>query len=110
MGGFPEMTMVRLNSHVHRSVAPTPGRRVFGRTPKMPIGAVSNPNFADFTKPKEAGTTKTHHLLVVIRQIRQASLAADFNGELKLRSNRRFRQLRNGGDFLGAIRVFPVHK
>ena len=34
---------------------------------------------------------------MIIRQIRQASSAEYFNGELNLRMGRRFRQLRNGG-------------
>ena len=51
--------------------------------------------------PKEPPETQTHHILGVIRQIRQASCAADFNGELNLRLDKRLRQMRTEGIFLG---------
>ena len=62
----------------------------------MPIGAVGNPHFEDFTNTKEDRTTRTHHLLGAIHQIRQASITADFNGKLNLRLIRRLRQSVNG--------------
>ena len=96
-GGSPAMTMMHLNSQAQQFGGFTPGQRVFGRTPKMPTGAVSNPHFTDFMNPKDARTTKTHHLLGIIHQIRQASSTADFNGKLTLRINRRLRQSTNGG-------------
>ena len=62
----------------------------------MPIGTVGGPHFEDFMNPKEAKTTKTHHLLEIMRRIRQASLTADFNGKSNLCLNRMFRRSRNG--------------
>ena len=75
----------------------------------MPIGAAGSPHFADFMNPKDSQSTKPHHLLDMIRQIRQASLTEDFNGELDFRINRLFRQSGNEG-FLAAIDVFPIYK
>ena len=73
------------------------GRSVFGRAPKMPIVAVNNPNFDYFTNPVGGGpTTKTHHLLGGIQQIRQAHLIAYFSGGLKLALGKRIRESRNG--------------
>ena len=99
------MTMVRLNSPVQQFGWFAKERRVFGRPPKMPIGTVDSPNFADFTNPMDEQSTKTYHLIGIIHQIRQASLTADFNGNLNLRIDRRFRQSGNGG-FLGPNGVF----
>ena len=81
MGVFAAMTMAHLNSQVQQFGGVTHVQRVFGATPKMPIGAVGNPHFGDFMNPKEAGETETHHFPGVIRKIRQASLTADFNGD-----------------------------
>ena len=98
-GGFPAMAMMRLNSQVQQFGGFTPGGRggggVFGMTPKMPIGAAGSPHFEDFTNPKEAKITKTHHLLAIILQIRQESITAYFNGILNLRVNRRFAPIGN---------------
>ena len=62
----------------------------------MPIAAVGNPNFEDFVNPKEARATKRRNFLGIIHQIRQASIAADFNGKSSLVLNIRFRQSGNG--------------
>ena len=94
-GEFPPTTMIHLNSQVRQFGGFTHGPRVLGRTPKMPIGAVVNPHFLAFVNPKDAETTKTHHLLGIIRQFRQASSTAYFNGGLNLRLNRGFLQFRN---------------
>ena len=40
---FASMTMMRLISQVQQYEGFTPGRSVFGRTPKLPIGAICNP-------------------------------------------------------------------
>ena len=72
------MTTMRLNSQVHQYGGFTPGRRVFGRTPKLAIGAGDNPFFGDFINPLEEPTAKTHNLISIIFKIREASLKADF--------------------------------
>ena len=88
--------MMHLNAQVWQFGGFAPGGRVFGRTPKMPMGAVANPHLADFMNPKGAHATETNHFLGIMRRIRQSSLTAYFNGELNLRTIRRLRQLRNG--------------
>ena len=84
------MTTMRLNSQVQQFEGFGPGW-VFCMNPEMPIGAARNPNLGDFMNPKGAQATKTNHLLGAIRQIRQASLTADFNGQLNLCINSRSR-------------------
>ena len=96
MGGFSAMTMMHLNSHVRQFGGFTPGQRVFGRAPKMPIGAVGNPHFDDFTNPVEASYAETHHLLGTSRQIIQASLAAHFSGKLNWALRKRIRESKMG--------------
>ena len=86
------MATMRLNFQAQQLGGFTPGNMVSGGTPKMPIGAVGSPHFEDFLNPKEAQTTKTNHFLGVLRQIRQVSLASDFNGKLNLCLNKRFPQ------------------
>ena len=86
------MTTMRLNSKVRRFGGFTPGRKVFGWTPEMPIGAVGSPHFEDFMSPVEAPNTKTHHLIRGIQQIRHASLIADFSGKLNLALRKRIRE------------------
>ena len=56
---FSPMTMMHLNSQVRQYGGFTPGQRVFGRTPKLPIGTIDNPFFWDFTNPADAPTTET---------------------------------------------------
>ena len=55
---FSAMAALHLNSQVQQYDGFTPGQRVFGRTPKLPIGTAGNPNFSDFMKPVTAPTTK----------------------------------------------------
>ena len=86
---FSAMAMMRLNSQVRQFGGFAPGRRVFGMAPEMPIGAGGNPRFDDFTDPKEAPETKTHHLLGAIREIRQASLNSDFVDKSNLSLHKR---------------------
>ena len=60
------MTALHLNSQVQQYDGFTPGQRVFGRAPKLPIGTVGNPNFSDFMKPVTPPTAKTLSLLNTI--------------------------------------------
>ena len=90
--GFAEMATMHLNSQVQQFAGSTHGQRVSGRTSKMPIGTAGNPYFEYFTTPVEAPTTKTHHLLGMIRQISQASLTADFSGKLNSALQKRIRE------------------
>ena len=97
-GEFAAMTTMRLNSQVRQFEGFAPGRRVFGRTPKMPIWDIDNPFFEYFTSPVEEPKTKVHGLLSVIRKIRQASLNADFINKLSAALTRTVRS-KSGGFF-----------
>ena len=46
---YSALITLRVNSQVPKYDGFTPRRRVFGRTPKMPLGAAGNPIFCDFT-------------------------------------------------------------
>ena len=93
--------MMLLNSQVEQFGGFTHGQSVFGRTPKMPIGAVGNPHFEDYTNPVGEPTAETHHLLGAIQQIRQASLTAYFSGILDLALRKRIRESENREFLLG---------
>ena len=66
----------------------------------MPIGAIGDPHFEDFTNPEDAKNTKTHQLIGAIHKIRQASLNADFDNKLNTKSRRRFRETESAEFFL----------
>ena len=85
------MDALRLNSQLQQYDGFTPGQRVFGGTPKLPIGTVDNPNFNDCMNPKTAPTTKSMSLLHTIFQIRRASLEADFSGKINVCLSTRLR-------------------
>ena len=68
----------------------------------MPIGAVVDPNFEDFTNPVEEPTAKTHHLSGAIHQVRKASHTAYFSGKLNWASNKRIRGPEMGNSFMSA--------
>ena len=94
--GFSAMAMMRLNSQVRQFYGFAHGERVFGRPPKMPIGAVCNPHFLDFTSPIASPTAKSHHLLGASHQIRQPSLTAGSSGKLNSASRKRIRESKMG--------------
>ena len=75
--------MTHLDSQVQQFGGFTPGKRVFGLDPEIPIGTAGSPHFSDFMNPKAPRKTKTHRLVGGIRQIRQASAVADFDGKTK---------------------------
>ena len=52
--------MLHLNAQSRQYDGFTPGHRVFGRTPEIPIGTVGNPFRLDFTKPGGPSATQTH--------------------------------------------------
>ena len=83
---FGATNTMRLNSQAQKFDGCATGKRVFGRTPKMTIGTVRGLHFDDSMNPMEPQTTKTHHLLGVIRKIRQASVTEDFNGKIEFAS------------------------
>ena len=97
---FAGMPTMRLNSQVRQFDGCAPGQRVVGRTPEMPIGAIGNPHFEDFTNPKDATNTKTHQLIYVIRKKRHSSLNSDFNNKLNTVLHMRFRETKSVEFFL----------
>ena len=71
----------------------------------MPIGAIDNPHFEDFTNPKEAPAAKTHGLIGLIHKIRQASPNADFSNKLNTTLNMMVRGAKSE-EFFSARTVF----
>ena len=82
----------------------------FRGAPKMPIGAVDNPHFGEFTNPKAAPKTKTHQLLGLIQKIRQSSLNADFSNKLNMALHRRVRETKMKNSFLRRTVCFVSDK
>ena len=95
-----------LKSQVRQFAGFAPGKRVFGRTPKIHIGEIGNPHFDDFANPKDAPTSKTQGLIGVIRKIRHASPNADFSNKLNTTLNRRVRGAKSEEFFLGETVFF----
>ena len=100
------MTMMHMNSQVQQYGGFTPGQRVFGRTPKLPIGATDNPFFEDFMNPAEAPATEKRNSIVAIYEIRQASLKEDFRSKLNTTPIRRVRDTENEEFFMGRAVYF----
>ena len=61
---YAALTMLNLNSHAQQYDGFTTDRRVFGRTPEMPIGTVDNPSWVDFTNHTNHTVTQTHQALL----------------------------------------------
>ena len=59
-GDFATIATFHLNSQVRKFGGFTPGPIVFGRTPKLPIGAVGAPHFSGATNPADSKVTTTH--------------------------------------------------
>ena len=79
-GEFSDMAALHLNSQVQQYDGFTPGQRLFGRTPKLPIGAAGSPNF----RFHEASCRSNHEIVEFDKydfQIRKAPSAAGFNGK-----------------------------
>ena len=62
---------MRLNSEILQYAGITPGQRVFGGSPKLPIGAVDNPTFKDCVATNETPVVQTHRALVNFRGVRK---------------------------------------
>ena len=62
-GGYYAMCMWRLNPQVMQYGGFTPGQRVFGGAPKMPIVAVGNPNCSDSRFPKNKNIWRRRKIL-----------------------------------------------
>ena len=65
---YDAWSMLHLNSHAHQYDGFEQRQRIFGRTPKILIGAVGNPNFSDSMHPDESPVAKTHRVLAKLRE------------------------------------------
>ena len=71
-----------------------PGRRVFGRAPKLPIGAVGNTHFENFIY-RNCAPVMQHDVLVELRDIQKAALQSEFQGKFNLSVSSSFRELQS---------------
>ena len=79
---YASMCTMRLNPQVQQYDGFTPARRVSGRTPKLPIGAVGSPDLCDFANPNDSTETQTRAALVKLGEIQRSSLESDSVGKL----------------------------
>ena len=86
--------MLHLNSQVRQNDGFTPRRRVFGRTPKIPIGTVDNPLCKDFKNPKNTPATQAHQVLAKQRGIRKESPRSGFNGKFNVTLNQHVQDMK----------------
>ena len=105
-GSSESMCMVRLNSQVQYGGF-THGRRVFGRTAEMPIGAMGNPNFKDFTFRNAPPVIQARDLVTKLRMVRRGSLERDFRAKFNLAMRRSFRDIRNEQFLLWGLYFAP---
>ena len=82
------------------------GERVFGGTPKLPIGAVSNPIFPRFREPEKCAGGEIFEFTKYDFQIRKASSGSDFNGKMQLCLERRIRNIKTEEFCLGQTVFF----
>ena len=78
----------------------TPGQRVPGRTPKMPIGVTGDPSPCDFMNPADTPVAPTHQVRVELREMQQASLKIGFGGKFNMTLNQRVREMESEEFFL----------
>ena len=95
---YAAMRTIRLDSKLQYGDF-TPGHRVFGRAPKLPIGAVAGPHFRDFTNTNDAPVTQPHALLVKLGGIKRASIEGDFRGKFYLSLRSSFQVQKTDGCF-----------
>ena len=96
---YAALTMLRLNSQVRQYDCFTPARRVCGRTPEMPIGAVGNPFNIDLTNPENSSVTHTRPVIAKLREVQKASSENDINGEFNRTSAQHVREMESGDSF-----------
>ena len=71
---YDALIMVHLNPRAQQYGGFTPGRRVFGRTPQMQIGAGGCLDIRDFAAPDESQAAQTHQVIAKLRGPEKASL------------------------------------
>ena len=69
-------------------------RRIPGRSPKLPIGAVSNPHFKDSIYQNGSPVTQTE-CVSKLRGVQKASLQSDFACKFNLALNPSSRELKS---------------
>ena len=90
------MCMLHLNSQVRQYDGFTPRRRVFGTTPKIPIGSVGSRNFNDFVLRKNPPCDAIGRIFKMLF----------FGAEFKFAVGRLFSELGNAGFFFSGRRIF----
>ena len=94
---YASMCIMRLNSHVHQYDGYTLGRRVFGRSPRLPIGAVGIRTLEVF---RIKWTSVKNDVLVKLREIQNAYLSRDSKGGFNLWLIAMFRNQKTEESFL----------
>ena len=102
---YASLSLLLLNPHLQQYGRFTPGRRVFGRAPKMPIAAVGGPNFCDFTNRNDPPATQTRQVLSNLMRIQRASLRSDFRGKFNLSLYRRVRDMERADSAYGKLNM-----
>ena len=98
--------MSQLNPQAQQYECFTPGRRVVGRTPKIPIGAAGNPFRNAFTGRPTPQVTQTIPSACETDGIQKSSLRSGFNGKFKITSHRQVQDLEGAQFFLGRLYTF----
>ena len=97
---------MHFNSPAHQCDGFTPGRRVFGRTPKMPIGAAGNPFYNESMNPADSLVARARRVLAELREIQKDSQESDFNGKPNLSLRHQVWGLKSEQVFLGKAVTF----
>ena len=69
---YDALSMLHLNAQLQQFGCYTPGKRVYGRTPEMPIATVDNTFYNDFMNPKDSPFAQTHQAIAKLREIQNA--------------------------------------
>ena len=75
------------------------GPRVFGRAPKLPIGAAGIPHVRAVANLNDFPVTQTHDGLVKFRGIQKTSLESDSQWKFNLEVSSSFQELKEGDSF-----------
>ena len=68
------MTMMRLNSQVNQYDGSTPGKGVFGRSPKLPIRTADNAHFRDFANRSGSAVKNTRRVREIEKNPKSVAL------------------------------------
>ena len=94
------MCILRLVSQVRKYDGFTPGKRVSGRKPKLPIWTADIPSFRYFTNPNDSQVTQTHDASLKVGETQAASLEIDSQWIFSLSLRPSCQELESGEFFL----------